>query len=109
MKIFKDLWDRSKDRGREEQRSFLRYAIVATVLFAVFLFVKKDNVLTWINAGFTLRSQQKQIEALHLKNESLDRQIEDLLTRRDSLERFARETYFFAAPGDDVYIDETER
>ena len=61
MKIFKDLWDRSKDRGREEQRSFLRYAIVATVLFAVFLFVKKDNVLTWINAGFTLLSRTKAL------------------------------------------------
>ncbi len=109
MGIFKDLWNRDKDKGREEQRSFLRYAIVATAAFAVFMFVKKDNILTWINAGFTLRSQRRQIEMLEVKNEGLDRQLEDLLTRRDSLERYARETYYFAAPGDDVYIDATGR
>ncbi len=109
MGVFKDLWNRDKDKGREEQRSFLRYAIVATAAFVVFMFVKKDNVLTWISAGFTLRSQQKQIEMLEVNNEGLDRQLEDLLTRRDSLERFARETYYFAAPGEDVYIDGTGR
>ena len=109
MGVFKDLWNRSKDKGRGEQRSFLRYAIVATALFVLFMFVKKDNVLTWINAGFTLRSQQKQIRALEVKNAGLDRQLEDLLIKRDSLERFARETYYFAAPGEDVYIDATGR
>ena len=109
MGVFKDLWNRDKDKGREEQRSFLRYAVVATALFVVFMCVKKDNILTWINASFTLRSQQKQIESLELKNEGLDRKLNDLLTSRDSLERFARETYYFAAPGDDVYIDETGR
>ena len=109
MGVFKDLWNRSKDKGREEQRSFLRYAIVATAAFVVFMLVKKDNVLTWINAGFTLRAQEKQIRTLEMKNEGLDRQFGDLMDNRDSLERFARETYYFAAPGDDVYIDFTGR
>lgn len=107
--VGKDLWDRGKDGGRREQRSFLRYAIVATALFAVFMFVKKDNVFTWINAGFTLRAQRRQIEQLERRNEGLDRQISNLSANRDSLERYARETYFFAAPGDDVYIDGTGR
>ena len=107
--IYKDLWKRNKDGNRREQRSFVRYAIVATAIFVVFMLVKKDSVITWINAGFTLRAQERQIEQLEQRNASLDAQIEDLTHNRDSLERYARETYYFAAPGDDVYIDDTER
>ena len=36
-KYSKDLWDREKDGSRKEQRSFLRYAIVATALFLIFM------------------------------------------------------------------------
>ncbi len=106
---YKDLWDRSKDGNRKEQRSFLRYAIVATAIFVLFMLVKKDSVITWIEAGFTLKAQERQIEQLERKNAGLDRQIEALTHNRDSLEKYARETYFFAAPGDDVYIDGTGR
>ncbi len=107
--IYKDLWDRGKDGSRREQRSFVRYAIIATAVCALFLLVKKDSVITWLNAAFTLRAQERQIEQLEQKNAGLDRQIESLTHNRDSLERYARETYFFAAPGDDVYIDGTGR
>ena len=106
---YKDLWNRSKDGSRREQRSFVRYAIVATAIFVVFMLVKKDSVITWINAGFTLREQERQIEQLEQKNAGLDRQIEELTNNRDSLEKYARENYYFAAPGDDVYIDGTGR
>ena len=54
MGKFKDIWDRSKDGNRREQRSFVRYAIVATLLCLLFLCVKKDNLITWISSGVTL-------------------------------------------------------
>ena len=60
-KYSKDLWNRDKDGNRKEQRSFLRYAIVATALFALFLFLKKDNVINWVQAGFTLGSQYRRL------------------------------------------------
>ena len=61
-KYTKDLWNRDKDGNRKEQRSFLRYAIVATVVFLLFMFLKKDNLVNWVQAGITLRRQQRQIE-----------------------------------------------
>ncbi|NLZ19162.1 MAG: septum formation initiator family protein [Bacteroidales bacterium] len=102
----KDIWNRDKDGNKKEQRSFLRYAIVATALFIVFLFLKKDSIVTWVQAGFTLRRQERQIEQLRQENEELDRRIRMMKGDRDTLERFAREHFYFAEPGDDVYIIE---
>ncbi len=38
--------------------------------------------------------------------DAMDAEIQALTNSRDSLEKFARETYHFAAPGEDVYIIE---
>lgn len=101
-----NIWDRSKDGNKKEQRSFLRYAIIATAVFVIFLFVKKDNVVRWIQAGFMLKKQERQIEMYEQKNAELDRRINMMSTNRDTLETFAREEFHFAEPGDDVYIIE---
>lgn len=105
-KYTKDLWDRDKDGNRKEQRSFLRYAIVATVVFLLFMFLKKDNLINWVQAGLSLRRQERQIEQYQRENEELDRRIRVMTGDRDSLERYAREQFYFAEPGDDVYITE---
>lgn len=106
MGKFKDIWDRDKDGNRAPQRSFIRFAIVITAIIVLFLFIKKDNIVSWVQAGFTLRSQEKRIEAIKKDNERLDRQIRTLTESKDSLETFAREEFGFAEPGDDVYIEE---
>ena len=104
MGRFRDLWDRSRDGDRKEQRSFVRYAIVATLVCVLFLCVKKDSLITWIGAGVTLNRQHRQVESYEKENAALRQRIESLTTDRDSLETFARERLQFAAPGDDVYI-----
>ncbi len=105
-KYTKDLWNRDKDGNKKEQRSFLRYAIVATVVFLLFMFLKKDNLVNWVQAGLSLRRQERQIEQYQRENEELDRRIRVMTGDRDSLERYAREQFYFAEPGDDVYITE---
>ena len=105
-KYTKDLWNRDKDGNRKEQRSFLRYAIIATVVFLLFMFLKKDNLINWVQAGLSLRRQERQIEQYRQENEELDRRIRVMTGDRDSLERYAREQFYFAEPGDDVYITE---
>lgn len=89
---------------KEIERSFLRYAIVATALFLLFLFLKKDSIVSWVQAGVTLRRQERQIEQYRKENEELDRRIRMMTGDRDTLERYAREQFYFAEPGDDVYI-----
>ena len=38
-------------------------------------------------------------------NKAMDKEIDLLTTNKDSLEKFAREEFHFASPGDDVYIE----
>lgn len=106
MGRFKDLLDRKKDGDKARQRSFLRYAIVLTLLLVLFLFLKTDNVIRWIEAGVTIRRQEKQIEYYRNEIERLDKEATMLVSDRDSLEKFARENYDFAKEGEDVYIVE---
>ncbi|MCQ2155899.1 MAG: septum formation initiator family protein [Bacteroidales bacterium] len=93
-------------KKKKTPKPFLRFVIIATALAVAFLFVKRDNIFRWLQAGFTIRRQQKQIEFYQEDNERLDRQIRMMSTNRDTLEKFAREQFNFASPGDDVYVIE---
>ena len=107
MGRFSNLWNRDKDGAYENQRSFLRFAVIAVSVCVCFVvFLTKDNVIRWIQAGFEKRSQQKQIEMLTRQNEELDKRIRMMSDDKDTLEKYAREHFGFVAPGDDVYIME---
>lgn len=106
MGKFKKIWNRSKDGANREERSFVRYAIVATVIALLFVTViKRDNALRWVAKLFEVHQQEKRIEFLQKDNERLKKELNTLTTDRDSLEKFAREKFLFAEPGEDVYIE----
>lgn len=88
-----------------EKKNFLRFVIVATAIFLVVLLVKKDSVLRWVQTGFELRRQRKEIEYYEKQIRDLDSRIEGLSTNRDTLEAYAREQFLFSEPGDDVYLE----
>lgn len=87
-----------------EKKNFIRFVIIATAIFLVVLLVKKDSVLRWVQTGFELRRQRKEIEYYQKQIRNLDSRIEGLSTNRDTLEAYAREQFLFAEPGDDVYL-----
>ena len=64
------------------------------------------NIVRWVRAGAEIKRQNKQIEQYNKEIEEMDSQIKGLSTNKDSLERYARENFGFAEPGDDVYIVE---
>jgi cell division protein FtsB len=88
-----------------EKKNFLRFVIIATAIFLVVLLVKKDSVLRWVQTGFELRRQRKEIEYYEKQIRDLDSRIESLSTNRDTLEAYAREQFLFSEPGDDVYLE----
>ena len=104
MGKFLDIWDRKKDGSRKELRSFERTMIVAFSLAVVFLFLKKDNVIRWVEAGFTINRQNEEIKSNARQIEQMEHTLKDLTANRDSLEKYARERYHFAKEGDDIYL-----
>ena len=104
MGKFRDIWDRDKDGKNAEKRSFIRYAIVATALFFSLVgFVNQNNIVRWVKAGAEIKRQDKLIEKYNKEIDQMDSQIHGLTSNKDSLERYARENFGFAEPGDDVY------
>lgn len=85
---------------------FVRFAAITTAALLLFLIVKKDGIVTWIKTGFSIAEQKRHIESLERRNAELDEKIRALREDRDTLEKYARETYLFAAPGEDIYIIE---
>ena len=107
MGKFRDIWNRDKDGKDYEKRSFIRYSIIATAVFIVLVgFVNQNNIVRWIRSGAEIRRQDRLIEKYNREIGEMDAQIHGLKSDKDSLERYAREHFGFAEPGDDVYVVE---
>ena len=92
---------------RSDHNYFLPFVIVITALAALWLlFLSHSSVLNWVRANWEFQRQERQMDQLRRDIDAMDAEIRSLTNSRDSLEKFARETYHFAAPGDDVYIIE---
>ena len=60
----------------------------------------------WAKAGSEIRRQEKLIRSYEEQNAEMDRRINMIRTDRDTLEKFAREQFNFAVPGEDVFVVE---
>lgn len=100
-----------KDKGslltRSDHNYFVPFVIIITALAALWLlFLSHSSVLNWVRARWEINRQERQMEEYRRDIGAMDAEIQSLTHSRDSLEKFARETYHFAAPGEDVYIVE---
>ena len=92
---------------RSDHNYFLPFVIVVTVLAALWLlFLSHSSVLNWVRANLEIQRQERQMDKYRSEIDAMDAEIRALTDSKDSLEKFARETYHFAAPGEDVYIIE---
>lgn len=92
---------------RKDHNYFIPFVIIVTTVVAVvLLFLSHNSVLNWIKATMEVKSQEKEMARLKDEIKAMDAEFKALTENKDSLEHFARETYHFAAPGDDVYIVE---
>ena len=54
MGKFSRIWDRSRDGSHREERSFLRWVLLTSLIFILAVCLKHDNVFRWIGAGATI-------------------------------------------------------
>lgn len=83
-----------------------KYFIAAFVFLLLIVFNRHNSLSQMIRCMSTLRDQQKQ--EIHYKEAiwNTDEQIRQLTSNKDTLEKFARENYYFQEDGEDVYIIE---
>lgn len=92
---------------QKEHNYLIPFIIVVTAAVALWLlFFAHNSVLAWVKTAIEVRGQEKEMVRLQSEIEDMDSRIDNLTSNRDSIETYARETYHFAAPGDDVYIAE---
>ena len=96
-----------KDIFRGPHKRFARFVVAVTAVFIFLWIVGPGNTfIHWIKAGIEIHRQEKVMENYRNENAELDRRINMMKTDRDTLEKFAREQYNFAAPDEDVYVIE---
>jgi cell division protein FtsB len=92
---------------RSDHNYFLPFVIIITAVAALWLlFFSHSSVLNWVRANWEIQRQERRMDQLRSDIDAMNEEIEALTNSLDSLEKFARETYHFAAPGEDVYIIE---
>lgn len=102
-----EIWDRIKREFTGERRKFAWFVAVVLVVFVFsWLFGSGNTIVHWIRAKKEIRRQEAQIEEYQRQIQEMDGSIDQRETDMDTLEKFAREQYNFAAPGEDVYVVE---
>lgn len=81
-----------------------KYFIVGLIFLVWICFFDTNNVGQLLRARRTLRSLRQQIEFYEQEISKMERKLEQLQSQRDSLEKFAREEYFYLQDGEDVYV-----
>ena len=100
-----EIWEKEKREFTGERRKFAWFVAVVFVVFVFsWMFGRGNTVFHWINAKREVRRQEAQIEEYKRQIEEMDGSIDQRVTDLDTLEKFAREQYKFAAPGEDVYV-----
>ena len=90
-----------------EHKNFRIFVAFSTAVFVFIWIVGPGNTwIHWAKAGLEIKRQERQIKEYQLEIEKMDKTVNMLKTDRDTLEKFAREQFHFAAPGDDVYVIE---
>ena len=83
-----------------------KYFIVGFIFLVWICFLDTNNVGQMIRSRVTLRRQERQIEFYKQEISKMNRKLEQLQSERDSLEKFAREEYYYHMDGEDVYVIE---
>ena len=96
-----------KDIFTGEHRKFAWFVVISTSLFLLSWLIGPGNtIIHWVKARNEISSQEKQMEVDRAQIDEMNQNIEELENNRDTLEKFARERFHFAAPGEDVYVIE---
>lgn len=108
MSIFTKIGEKYREWKQHRVGKVLlnKYFLVGFIFLVWICFIDTNNVGRMIRSRITLRNQRRQIEFYQKEISKMDRKLDQLRSERDSLEKFAREEYFYHQDGEDVYVIE---
>ena len=108
MSIFTKIGEKYREWKQHPVGKVLlnKYFVVGFIFLVWICFFDTNNVGQMIRARVTLRRQQRQIEFYKREISNMDRKLQQLRSERDSLEKFAREEYYYHQDCEDVYVIE---
>ena len=81
--------------------------LLVTLFFALWvLFFDTNNLLRWYSDMKDVAAQERQKKYYKEAIQQTDEKLKELKSNKDSLEKFAREQYFFHEPDEDLFIVE---
>ena len=102
-----EIRDKIKEIYKGENRRTAWFVTVVLVFFiGSWFFGSGNTIISWIKEARELNRQERQIEEYRRQIKAMEGSIDQRETDIDTLEKFAREQYKFAVPGEDVYVIE---
>ena len=79
--------------------------VVALLIFCVWVtFFDKNNLIRWAKVNLNISEQRREIKYYQKEIEATDEKLNELSSNLDSLEKFAREQYYFKEEDEVVFI-----
>jgi cell division protein FtsB len=81
-----------------------KYFIAGTLFIAWIIFFDQSNLIDWANAIIDVRRQKLEKRYYEQEIARTREKLRELQSNRDSLEKFARETYYYLEDGEEIFI-----
>jgi len=81
-----------------------RYSITAVVFFSWMLLFDQSDIFTQMELRSDLEELEKTREYYKAEIIQTNKDLEDLLTNNDNLERFAREKYLMKKDNEEIFV-----
>ena len=81
-----------------------KYVLVSVFFVVWVLFIDSNSLLVWYSELREVAAQEKQKKYYRESILRADEKLKELSSNRDSLEKFAREEYFYLQDGEEIYV-----
>ncbi|MFA7116898.1 MAG: septum formation initiator family protein [Bacteroidales bacterium] len=85
-----------------------KYMIVILGIIILSIFIDRNNVIILVSDYIKVYKQENQIQDLKENINNQESRLKELTSNKDSLEKFARETYYFHEKDEDIFILDDE-
>ena len=83
-----------------------KYFIVSTLFAVWIIFFDQSNLIDWMGALKDVKKQKSEKKYYEEEIARTREKLRELQSNRDSLEKFAREQYYYLEDGEEVFIVE---